>query len=117
MQEFMNWFTSTPVIALVVSIIVFLITLTLVVKRLIGFFITLLLLFFTIVSGYAILNHQIVSDYLQNYHQESEAPVDKQQEKNLQEKLLEGFNSLKKEFDEFQNKYMEKSSKDQPADQ
>lgn len=96
---------STSVVALGVSIVIFLITLVLVVKRLIGFFITLLLLFFAIAAGYAILNHDIVRDYL---IQATSKPLPAQEKEStihqVQRKVLETVEELREELNEQKNR-------------
>lgn len=104
MEDFLQFLSSNTVLALIVSIIIFAVTLVLVVKRLIGFFITLLLLFFTIVSGYAILNHDIVRTFLLKYYIGSEEKEKSKETSNYQQKLLEAYDNLKKEIDEQKQK-------------
>jgi hypothetical protein len=67
MDHIVNVVFSTPFLALTVSVIIFIVTLALVAKRLIGFFVTLLLLAFTIISGYAVFNNEIISKAIQQY--------------------------------------------------
>lgn len=108
MNEFLQFLSSNTVLALIVSIIIFVVTLVLVVKRLIGFFITLLLLFFTIVSGYAILNHDIVRAFLLKYYVEKDQKeTTKENPSNFQQKLLDTYESLKKELEEQKEKIQE----------
>lgn len=67
MDQFVNFIFSVSFLSLAISVIIFIVILTLVVKRLIGFFVTLLLLVFAIIAGYAVLNHEIVSKALEQY--------------------------------------------------
>ncbi len=96
---------STSVVALAISVIIFLITLVLVVKRLIGFFITLLLLFFAIAAGYAILNHDIVREYLIAHSKpvKNESTLQQMQRKVTEalEELREDLNAQKAKLDEY----------------
>ena len=55
---------SSNGLALIVASIIFIVTVILVSKQLINFTITLVLLFFAIVSGFAVANNDIVRSYL-----------------------------------------------------
>ncbi len=71
MKEFLDCLFSNNAVALAVATLIFLITVGLVAKRLIGFLLTLVLLFFAITSGFAIANNDIVREYLKGKTQES----------------------------------------------
>jgi len=89
---------SKSVLALGISVVIFLITLVLVAKRLIGFFITLLLLFFAIAAGYAILNHDIVREWLKE--QTTEKPTEKETKINhYQRRMAEGLEDVREELE------------------
>lgn len=64
MQEWVNVLFSSQGLAIVIPLVLFMMTLYLVVKRLVSFLITLLLLCFVIFSGLAIVNYQAVGDYI-----------------------------------------------------
>jgi len=96
MEDFINSISATPAIALGVAVLIFIVAVVLVIKRIIGFFITLLLLFFAIVSGYAILNHDIVRSYL-NSLQNGEKP--KEEDQNLKKTLINAYEELKEKID------------------
>lgn len=98
MEQFLDFFNSSSVLALIVAASIFIITLVLVIKRLIGFFITLLLLLFTIVSGYAVLNHDLVRQFLQQKVEEREhSGVN--QDPGYQEKIQDAYEKLKAELE------------------
>jgi hypothetical protein len=59
-----HFFESPHVLALVIAILIFLITIFLVVKRWIGFSLTLLLLIFSLAAGLIINQQQTIRDYL-----------------------------------------------------
>lgn len=105
MEEFTNQILSTPVLALIIAIIIFVITVYLLIRRLIGFFITMLLLFFAIVSGYAILNHDIVRNWLkkQTGHEEITS-TPKEEEKSFKEMMIKAYEELKEKVDQFIHK-------------
>ncbi len=64
MEGFFDNYVSSNTLALVVSGIIFVITVALVLRNLISFIITCVLLFFAVVSGLAIANNDIVKGYL-----------------------------------------------------
>lgn len=64
MSPVLNFFQSTHVIALLIAIFIFIITIFLVVKRWIGFSVTLLLLLFSLAAGLVISHQQDFQDYL-----------------------------------------------------
>jgi hypothetical protein len=64
MDGFFEQYISSNTLALIVSSLIFIITVTLVTKQLINFVITCVLLFFAVVSGMAIANNDIVRSYL-----------------------------------------------------
>lgn len=63
-QNISNSIFSNNTLGLVVAIIIFIITISLLARKIIGFFITLLLLFFAVVSGLAIANNDIVRKWM-----------------------------------------------------
>lgn len=65
-------FGSPNVIALIVSALIFVITVALISFRLINFVITCVLLFFAIASGFAIANNDLVREYFSGYFGETE---------------------------------------------
>lgn len=65
MTEVLESLFSNNVVALGVASVIFLVTITLVAKRIIGFLLTLVFLFFAITSGFTIANNDIVRDYIQ----------------------------------------------------
>lgn len=64
MENFFAAVTTNNTIALVIASVIFIVTIALASRKLINFFITLILLFFAVVSGVAIANNDIVRDYL-----------------------------------------------------
>ena len=64
MSQTLQFFQSPPVLALLIALLIFLATILLVVKRWIGFSITLLLLFFSLTAGLIINNQQAFQEYL-----------------------------------------------------
>jgi nitrogen fixation/metabolism regulation signal transduction histidine kinase len=71
MDGLFDSYISSNSLALIVSSIIFVVTVTLVAKQLINFVITAVLLFFAVVSGFAIANNDIVRSYFQGSEQSS----------------------------------------------
>lgn len=99
MNEFIDFITSNTTLAYVTAFIIFIITIVLVVRRLIGFMITLLLLAFAILSGLSIANHDLFREMLQSLKTNQISP---QEDKSTYYKnqALKAYEELKKEFEE-----------------
>lgn len=67
MHTFSQFLQTDHVLAFLIAILIFLTTLFLVVKRWIGFSITLLLLLFSLAAGIIINNQQVFQGYLDHY--------------------------------------------------
>ncbi|MBA3723147.1 MAG: hypothetical protein H0W88_12205 [Parachlamydiaceae bacterium] len=67
MHTVLEFLKTDTVVALLVSVFIFIITIFLVAKRWIGFSVTVLLLVFAITAGLAISNHRILECYLNDY--------------------------------------------------
>lgn len=101
MQPIIEFFQSDSVLALAVAATIFLITVILVAKRFIGFMITLLLLAFSIAAGYAVLNHDLVEQYLQKKWEEPPPPEKKtepDQAKSLKDQILRAVDEIKRQL-------------------
>ncbi len=60
-------FNSPNAMALILSLVIFAVTSSLIVYRLVPFIITVALLFFWLASGFAIANNEIINTYLGTY--------------------------------------------------
>lgn len=95
MEEVLNWFKENPdVLGFGVATVIFLFTILLVARKAIGFFITLLFLTFALVSGFLIVNQDVVRDYLEKKNNDQE----------LTEKLYDAYDILKQEWEEQKEK-------------
>lgn len=74
MDQFKEALSSSDAIALIASALIFIVTVVLVARRLIGFLITLVLLFFALVAGLSIANNDIIRHYFSS-EESSEDPV------------------------------------------
>jgi flagellar motility protein MotE (MotC chaperone) len=66
MQDLTSGASTQDMIALGISGLIFLVTIVLVARQAVNFFITLILLFFATVSGFAIANNQIVKQQFES---------------------------------------------------
>ena len=64
MDEWINFFLSNQVLAVAVPTLIFFVTVFLVVRRAVGFFLTLLFMLFALASGLAIVNYDVVRTYI-----------------------------------------------------
>lgn len=99
MNEFIDFITANTTIAYVTAFVIFIITLVLVVRRLIGFMVTLLLLLFALLSGLSIANHDLFREMLQRFKTDAVAP-DEDRTAYYKNQLLNAYDELKKEFEE-----------------
>lgn len=104
MNEFIDFITANTTLAYITAFIIFIITLVLVVKRLIGFMITLLLLVFAILSGLSIANHDLFRELLQNFKTEN-TPTSEDKTTYYKNQFYKAYEDLKKEFEELKQKW------------
>jgi len=99
MQDIANWFNSlsNTTIGFWTSVIIFLITLFLVSRQLIGFSITLLLLLFTLAVGVTISSQEWIRNY---YQTKSQAQTGSSADLEAYQKQVQNsFDSFKTDFD------------------
>lgn len=116
---------------------IFLLTFVLAIKRLFGFLVTLVLIICALISGYVILNHQIVRDFIHKEYKgkqtEREIPQkqvepkenpesEKEQTEKFKKEITEVYESVKVEVERLLQKvqdYLQKSEikKEQQPDQ
>ena len=104
MNEFIDFITANTTLAYITAFIIFVITLVLVVKRLIGFMLTLLLLAFAILSGLSIANHDLFRELLQNFKTEN-VPSTEDKTTYYKNQFYKAYEDLKKEFEELKQKW------------
>lgn len=85
---------STEVLAIAIPAMIFAITIILVVKRLVGFVLTLLLLSFSIASGLAIINHDVIRDYVRGEYTDQEVQTWKDEVSNDLQQVWEALKGL-----------------------
>lgn len=119
MQDIYNFLSSSNGIALIVALIIFFVTIVLVIRRLIGFVITLILLIFAILSGLAIANNDIVRDIFRGLSSDS-TPKEKESVSLLNQQVMKTYEDIKKEFiqqkDEFKKVLEQIRAKDKEAE-
>ncbi len=100
MDAFVDMILSNPAYLLGISILVLCISIALIIKRLISFVITCILITAAGLSCYTLLHHDEVRDILRDFYEEktgnhlSDVPDD-QKNKNLFEYLKDGWQSTK----------------------
>lgn len=100
MENFVNYILTNNVIAYTTAFIIFVVTVFLVVKRLIGFVITLLLLFFAIVSGLAIANMDLFREILRGMVYEKSEERQDVKDDTFKNQVLHAYDELKAQFEE-----------------
>ena len=117
MDNFVDYILTNNVIAYTTAFIIFVITVFLVVKRLIGFVITLLLLFFAIVSGLAIANMDLFREILRGMIYEKSEARQNIKDDTFKSQVLHAYDELKAQFEEQKKNlqdYYEKTKKTAP---
>lgn len=118
MEEYIHSLTSNNALALAVAALIFIVTVTLVVKKVISFVITLILLFFAIMSGLAIANNDIVRDYLKQWTHEGDANLDQSPNQQPKETTLESIrHEVIKFLEMLINKLSDEKQNPTPSDQ
>ncbi len=97
MQEFFDSLLSSEVLGLGVAIVIFIITIALVLKRLIGLVLTLILLFIAIISGLVIANNHWVNNFLHREMPEKVAEGEGQPTtiKTLKRQIVDAYQELR----------------------
>lgn len=117
MQDILNFLATNNGAALVIALLIFLVTLVLVVKRLIGFVITIVLLIFAIVSGFFVANADLFRDVLKGMTANS-TPEERQTVEQLKAQFQKAYEELKSDLktqkEEFQKIIQKSKAKDEP---
>lgn len=92
MTSLYHFFQSNHMLALISSLLIFLMTIFLVVKRWIGFSITLLLLFFSLAVGLLIDQQQNFTNYFKNI---TTAPTTEVSQDNFHQQILNAIDDLR----------------------
>lgn len=121
MNEVIDFFTNNTTLAYVTAVVIFIITIYLLIKRLIGFMITLLLLAFALASGLAIANYDLFREVVSSFkYDPSKTKEDqfthfKTQLNHAYEELKEEFQDQKKKLESLYDAY--KSSSKEPKEE
>lgn len=111
MQEFFNCLISTNGLAFGTGVLIFLITLFLVSKRVIGFTLTLLFLLFALAASFGVANKDLIRKYFENLSKGSKSDTSykasgtKAGEASISEQLEKAYEDLKAEFEIQKNKF------------
>ena len=97
MNELIDFLTSNTTIAYATAVVVFIITIILLARRLIGFMVSLLLLAFALISGLAIANHDLFREILTSFKYEP-GKTQEDQYTHFKNQLSKAYEELKEEF-------------------
>ncbi len=103
MNEVIDFFTNNTTLAYTTAVVIFIITIYLLAKRLIGFMVTLLLLAFALFSGLAIANYDLFREILTSFKYDP-AKNKEDQFTHFKAQLSKAYDELKEEFEEQKNK-------------
>jgi hypothetical protein len=100
MEAFWSFITSNEVLAIIIPALVFMVVLYLVVKRLVSFVITLVLLLFALLSGLSIVNYDVVGDYFRGDLTQENTMELKESLAEFRDPIFEAFKELKDDIKE-----------------
>jgi len=115
MELVLNWVsTHLQVFGFGVATVIFLFTVFLASRQYIGFFITLLFLLFALLTGFLIVNHDVIREYMEVKVQERKLDPDGSLG-TFKSDLLDKYDNMQNEFqverDKFQKHYDEEHEK------
>lgn len=127
MQEFFTCLFSTNGLAYGTGLLIFLLTLFLASRRIIGFTLTLLFLLFALVAAFAVANKDLIRNYFETLSKKrveagrSPSSEESQERASFQEQLQKAYEDLKTEFEiqkkKFQSFVEEKKSSEEEKEQ
>jgi len=112
-QNFVDWILSPQVLAYLVTAVIVMITMLLVTKRVIGFFLTLLLLLIALGGGLGIANKGLIESYFLG-ELDHGSTANKQATEVFKEKINKDYEKIKKDFSSLDKAATEKSPKENP---
>lgn len=121
MNEVIDFFSNNTTLAYVTAVVIFIVTIYLLIRRLIGFMVTLLLLAFALASGLAIANYDLFREVLTSFKYDP-SKTKEDQYSHFKTQLSKAYEELKEEFQD-QKKKIEamydaySSSKAEPKDE
>ncbi len=98
MSSLSEFFQSTPVIALLIAILIFIITIFLVVKRWISFSVTFLFLLFSLTAGLLINHQQTVQHYFNSSSLTANSLTSEDSQDAFHKQMLQAVEDLKAEM-------------------
>lgn len=121
MNELIDFLTSNTTLAYVTAVVIFIVTIFLLVRRLIGFMVSLLLLAFALISGLAIANHDLFREILTGFKYDPSITKEdkythfKSQLNKTYEELKEEFAEQKERLQEVYDAYKKPAPTEQPT--
>lgn len=98
MNEVIDFLTANTTLAYVTAVVIFIITIVLLVRRIIGVFVTVILLIFALLSGLAIANHDLFREILTSFKYEPEKTKE-DTFTHYKKQLQKAFDEIKEEFE------------------
>lgn len=99
MNAIIDFLTANTTLAYFTALAIFIVTVYLLIRRLIGFMISLLLLVFALISGFAIANYDLFRDILISFKYEPHKTKEDQYT-HFKTQLNRAYEELKEEFQE-----------------
>lgn len=103
MNELIDFLTENSTLAYITALAIFIITIILLARRIIGVIVTVVLLLFALLSGLAIANHDLFREILTSFKYEPE--------KNQEDKVSYYKHQLTKAYDEIKEEFEHQKQK------
>ena len=103
MNEVIDFFSNNTTLAYVTAVVIFIVTIYLLIRRLIGFMVTLLLLAFALASGLAIANYDLFREVLTSFKYDP-SKTKEDQYSHFKTQLNKAYEELKEEFQDQKKK-------------
>jgi hypothetical protein len=103
MNEVIDFFSNNTTLAYITAVVIFIVTVYLLIRRLIGFMVTLLLLAFALASGLAIANYDLFREVLSSFKYDA-SKTKEDQYSHFKTQLNKAYEELKEEFQDQKKK-------------
>ncbi|MCB1113165.1 MAG: hypothetical protein KDK62_00220 [Chlamydiia bacterium] len=117
MDEFVDFLLSNNGAAFAIALLIFIVTVWLVIKRFIGFVVTIILLVFALVSGFFVANADLVREIIKGLAGRS-TPKEQQTLDQLKNQFYKSFEEIKNEFSQQKQEFdaiLERAKKEDVA--
>lgn len=104
MNEAIDFLTSNTTLAYLTALAIFIITLILLARRIIGVIVTVILLIFALLSGLAIANHDLFREILTSFKYEPEKIQGGDTLNHYKNQIIKAYEEIKEELEKHSNK-------------